>query len=50
MLVGIRVEQQLKTSLRKYLEANHKRLLQYWTGYLTIQTFSDKVVSSRRTS
>ncbi|MFM7980875.1 MAG: hypothetical protein ACKPKO_16310 [Candidatus Fonsibacter sp.] len=32
---------------RKYERAQHKGLLQYWTGHLTAQAFNDKVINQQ---
>ena len=33
---------------RKYVRAQRKGLLQYWTGHMTVQAFSDRVISQQK--
>ena len=33
---------------RKYDRAKHKGLLQYWTGYLTVEAFNDRVINQQK--
>ena len=41
-------ERLIQKRTRKYNRAKHKGLLQYWTGYLTVQAFSDRVISQQK--
>ena len=42
------VERHIGARKRKHDRANHKGLLQYWTGYLTVKTHNDKVISQQK--
>ncbi|MFM7979002.1 MAG: hypothetical protein ACKPKO_06760, partial [Candidatus Fonsibacter sp.] len=41
-------ERRIETRKRKYDRANHKGLLQYWTGCLTVKAHNDKVISQQK--
>ncbi|MFM7978220.1 MAG: hypothetical protein ACKPKO_02800, partial [Candidatus Fonsibacter sp.] len=42
------VERRIETRKRKYDNAKHKGLLQYWTGHLTVKAHNDRVISQRK--
>ena len=42
------VERIIQKRSRKYEKTEHKGLLQYWTGHLTVQAFSDRVISQQK--
>ena len=42
------VERRIETRMRKYDKANHKGLLQYWTGHLTVKAHNDRVISQQK--
>ena len=42
------VERRIEQRKRKYDRAKRKGLLQYWTGYLTVKAYSDKVISQQK--
>ncbi|MFM7982530.1 MAG: hypothetical protein ACKPKO_24730, partial [Candidatus Fonsibacter sp.] len=42
------VERRIETRKRKYDRAKHKGLLQYWTGYLTVEAHNDRVISQQK--
>ncbi|MFM7980028.1 MAG: hypothetical protein ACKPKO_12000, partial [Candidatus Fonsibacter sp.] len=42
------IENCIETRKRKYDRANHKGLLQYWTGHLTVKAPNDKVIKQQK--
>ncbi|MFM7978057.1 MAG: hypothetical protein ACKPKO_01970, partial [Candidatus Fonsibacter sp.] len=41
-------ERIIQTISCKYERAKHKGLLQYWTGHLTVQALSDRVINHQK--
>ena len=41
-------ERRIEQRQRKYDRAKHKRLLQYWTGHLTVKAYTDKAISQQK--
>ncbi|MFM7988070.1 MAG: hypothetical protein ACKPKO_53025, partial [Candidatus Fonsibacter sp.] len=41
-------ERRIDQRKRKYDRANHKGMLQYWTGHLTVNAYNDKVISQQK--
>ncbi|MFM7986006.1 MAG: hypothetical protein ACKPKO_42500, partial [Candidatus Fonsibacter sp.] len=41
-------EKRIETRNRKYYRAKHKGLLQYWTGYLTVTAYNDRVINQQK--
>ena len=42
------VERAIQKRARKYDRAKRQGLLQYWTGYLTVKAFSDRVITQQK--
>ncbi|MFM7984367.1 MAG: hypothetical protein ACKPKO_34085, partial [Candidatus Fonsibacter sp.] len=41
-------ERHIETRKRKYDRANHKGLLQYWTGHLTVEAYNDRAINQQK--
>ena len=42
------VERIIQNISRKYDRAKRQGLLQYWTGYLTVKAYSDRVITQQK--
>jgi len=42
------VDRLIQKRARKYDRAKHQGLLQYWTGYLTVKAYSDRVITQQK--
>jgi hypothetical protein len=42
------VDRIIQKRARKYYRAKHQGLLQYWTGYLTVKAYSDRVITQEK--